>query len=403
MLGPFRWVVLSLFLLFTALPVFSGNETCSLQRKMLFEVADAQYFKELEGRTLSLRVSIAWRHKKTPELLNRVGCAIAAKYRNERKWNALVFSDYEAAKNYIPPYSDQNEPPEYLGGCQFVHDEVEAHVQCWTADPKTRGKSCLASSTSDDRQPSGPEIRIAEVSFSGALQMATSDQNKIAASIKQRTHGNSLDEVTDEAVERAKAGWQNQGYFKVQVSAKARTLTSTPAGQRIAVNFQVDEGLQYRLGEITFKHHQAISDVGALRRFFAIDNGDILSLDRIASGLLRLRAAYEELGYINFTADPNTNIEDESKLISIDIVFHEGRQYYLGGVNILGLDEATRRELLTNFPIKRGQIYDSRLFYSFVDKYISMFPDGVSRALNEKKDEQTGTITITFDFRPCRD
>jgi len=233
--------------------------------------------------------------------------------------------------------------------------------------------------------------------------MATSDQNKIAASIKQRTHGNSLDEVTDEAVERAKAGWQNQGYFKVQVSAKARTLTSTPAGQRIAVNFQVDEGLQYRLGEITFKHHQAISDVGALRRFFAIDNGDILSLDRIASGLLRLRAAYEELGYINFTADPNTNIEDESKLISIDIVFHEGRQYYLGGVNILGLDEATRRELLTNFPIKRGQIYDSRLFYSFVDKYISMFPDGVSRALNEKKDEQTGTITITFDFRPCRD
>ena len=99
---------------------------------------------------------------------------------------------------------------------------------------------------------------IAEVAFSGALQIATSDQDQIAASIKQQTKGNSLDEVTNEALERARAGWQNQGYFKVKVSGETKILTSGPASQRIALSVHVDEGLQYRLREITFKHNHAI-------------------------------------------------------------------------------------------------------------------------------------------------
>ena len=131
MLRPFRWVVLSLFLLFAGVPIFGGNETCSSQRNIRLRVAYSRYFMYPAGKTLSLRVSIVGRYKKTQDLLNRVGCAVAAKYRNERRWDLLVFSDFEVAKNYISPYSEQDEPPEYIGVCQFVHDEVEAHVQCF--------------------------------------------------------------------------------------------------------------------------------------------------------------------------------------------------------------------------------------------------------------------------------
>jgi hypothetical protein len=38
--------------------------------------------------------------------------------------------------------------------------------------------------TCDEKQPSDPEISFAEMSFSGALQLATSEQEQIAASIK---------------------------------------------------------------------------------------------------------------------------------------------------------------------------------------------------------------------------
>ena len=75
---------------------------------------------------MSLRVSIVGHYKKTPDLLQRVGCAIALKYKDERRWQALVFSDYGTAESYVAPYPDQNEPPEYVGACVFDHD----HVQC---------------------------------------------------------------------------------------------------------------------------------------------------------------------------------------------------------------------------------------------------------------------------------
>src|SRR2546423_9333779 len=112
--------------------------------------------------------------------------------------------------------------------------------------PNVIAQSCPASH-SDDEQPSGPEISIADVTFLGTLQLAASDQAQIAASIKERTRGNSLDEVTDEALERVRAGWQNQGYFKVQVRADATTLTSNSVSQRIAISVHVDEGQQYNL------------------------------------------------------------------------------------------------------------------------------------------------------------
>lgn len=111
---------------------------------------------------------------------------------------------------------------------------------------------CAASSPSDDDHPSGPAVSIAEVTFSGSLEMPITDQDQIAASVKQRTSGNSLNEVTNEAVERVEAEWQNRGYFRVQVGGgDAKTLISSPVNQRIALSVHVDEGPQFRLGGIT--------------------------------------------------------------------------------------------------------------------------------------------------------
>ena len=106
---------------------------------------------------------------------------------------------------------------------------------------------------------SGPRISIVDVTFSGLLQMPTSDQDQIADSIKQHDYGNSLAGLIDDAVERVKAGWQDRGYFKVQVSGGERMLSSSPGSQRIAITFQVEEGLQYSLGEIMFKNNRGLT------------------------------------------------------------------------------------------------------------------------------------------------
>ena len=241
------------------------------------------------------------------------------------------------------------------------------------------------------------KIEIVEVIFSGSLQLPISDQDQIADSIKQQDYGDSLDGLIDDAVERVKAGWRDRGYFKVQVSGQESTLTSMSENRRITLTFHVDEGVQYRLNEITFENNKVISDVDA-RALFQINDGDIFSREKIIR-IRSLIAAYGDLGYVNFTAVPNTNFEDEKKLISLDIDIDEGKRFLVTNVNILGLDEHARQELLKGLSIKRGQVWATTSGPS-LQKYDSMLPHCDCRE-EIRMDERNGAVTVTLDFRPC--
>jgi outer membrane protein insertion porin family len=145
-----------------------------------------------------------------------------------------------------------------------------------------------------------------------------------------------------------------------------------------------------------------ISNVDILRGLFPIADGDIFSREKIGTGLENLRKAYGELGYINFTSVPDTKFDDENRLISLEIDFDEGKQFRVGSINILGLEEPAREELMKALPIKRGQIYTSGLWEESVLKHAHMFPncecpDHEQLRLNEK----LGVATLTLDFRPC--
>ena len=100
-----------------------------------------------------------------------------------------------------------------------------------------------------------------------------------------------------------------------------RILTGSPMSQRIALSFRVDEGLQYRLGQIRFLNNKAIRDMGALRALFPITDGDIFSREEIAKGLENLSKAYGEIGYINFTSVPDTRFDDQERLIYLCLLY----------------------------------------------------------------------------------
>jgi len=232
--------------------------------------------------------------------------------------------------------------------------------------------------------------------------MPISDQEQIAESVKLTTNGTSLEDVTDEGLEGVRAGWQDRGYFKVQVTGETKTLTSSPVSQRIAMSVHVDEGSRYNLKDIRFKNNKAIKSVAILRGFFPIAEGETLSREKIGEGLENLRKAYGELGYINFTSVPDTKFDDENRLISLEIVFDEGKQFRVGNVNVLGLEESAREQILKTLPIKRGQIYSSRLWEESLLKYASMFPDcDCPNHEQLREGNKSGVVTITLDFRPC--
>jgi surface antigen-like variable number repeat protein len=258
-------------------------------------------------------------------------------------------------------------------------------------------------SLSDYEGGAAPRISIADVAFSGALQMPFSEQVEISNLIKEKTYGASLENVVAEGIERAKAGWQDRGYFKVRASGEASTLNGSPVAQSIVLSIHITEGARYDLGGITFKNNQAIRKFRRLRGLFSIQDGDIFSREKIAKGLENLRKAYGNIGYINFTSIPETVFDEGNKLAFVEITFDEGKQFHVSKLNVRGLDGPARDELLKASPVKPGGVYREQDFDVFLAEHISLLnfypdePGHVDRHLNEK----AGTIAITINAAPC--
>jgi len=136
-----------------------------------------------------------------------------------------------------------------------------------------------------------------------------------------------------------------------------------------------------------------------LRSLFPIKDGDIFSRKEVAKGLDSLRYAYRELGYINFTSIPNTQINEERQTVSLGIDVDEGKMFYVSGVRVVGLDEHAAEDSL----LKRGNVYDQRLADLFLQEHASLLPADASpdSRIHLQIDERAATVAITFDFRRC--
>lgn len=265
--------------------------------------------------------------------------------------------------------------------------------------PMTTVESCPDSSTHGHAETLNPKVTISDVMFEGAVEIPVEGQNQIAAAIKQREYSGSAGSVTDGALELVREAWQDRGYFKVQVTGESKILSSNPVSSRIALNAHIDEGGQYRLGEITFRGNRTITNNRALRELFPIKDGEIANRQKIAEGLESFRKAYMVQGFINVTFLPEPRFDDDERLVSFDIDVDEGKQFFVSSINLIGENTDTLEAASKDLFLKVGQVYNQNLIDLFLTKHpVRADESRTMLHLNEKK----GTADITLDLRHCR-
>lgn len=272
--------------------------------------------------------------------------------------------------------------------------QEQAPTEIVFSDPSCQASAALAA------QPSRPRISISEVTFSGFLRLPVTDQDEVAVFVKQQEYPESVDRVLDEALERVRTGWQNRGYFKVQVNGDLKTLTSSGDEIHLALFAHVDEGRRYRLKDVGFKH--ANLSTTFLRSRIPLNDGDAFSRERIAEELENLRKVYGELGYVNFVAVAATILDEARGTISLVVELDPGKQFYVSDVNVSGLNESARLALLNDIPNSAGAIYNRRLWEPALLRRLSTFPDcGCTYRTQLRPDERSGTVGVTLDFGSC--
>lgn len=259
-------------------------------------------------------------------------------------------------------------------------------------------------SNADEKEHGGPTITIARLSFEDDLTMSAAERARVISRlISQRTYSGNREEATSQVLESVRSAWEDHGYLKVKVHGGAKTFSTIPADERLAIAVHVDEGPQYRLERIAFKNNRAFLNEDALRGLFLIKDGEPYNGTLISEGLAKIRSAYAQFGYINFTAAPETIINDASRTVSVDVAVEEGRMFSVSRVDIMGLDEPEFRKLRKELLVTPGQPYNERLVGLFLRSHRKLLPNDTSTEprFSLQRNEEDSTVAITYDFRHC--
>lgn len=152
------------------------------------------------------------------------------------------------------------------------------------------GRGCPSGVTCEDfKEMIGkrifPKIVIDHVTFDGPIHLPGAALEELLTSLKQREFDAGtkwLEEIEEVPI---RSTWQDQGYFKVEVSGRAIPLGGDTKSQHFSVICHLDEGNQYLLEAISFRTSDPsvalIFSPEELRKLIPLQAGDTLNVRKI--------------------------------------------------------------------------------------------------------------------------
>ncbi len=193
----------------------------------------------------------------------------------------------------------------------------------------------------------GPRMRIRQVLVEGNLAFSDSRIRKLLKT-KRRTlfaSGVYTQQVLDEDVDRVRAFYQEHGYQ--DIAAKA-SLATDPKGQGLIVLLTLEEGAQYRVGEVALTGAVLFPE-RELRALLRLKPGAVYNTGAVQEDLRAMKQYYGDRGYINAEIVPDTQLDDATKRVSLTYRLVEHELVYVERVDIRGnlhtKDVVVRREM----------------------------------------------------------
>jgi outer membrane protein insertion porin family len=276
----------------------------------------------------------------------------------------------------------------------------------------------------------GPKVKVGRIKFTG--NHAFSDRKLIRAMRHDRPYAIPLYftniSVLTKTFDRQKLNedlevgvrglYQDSGYFRVVVKDPVLENVETQRfrmgvpiagrthGKAVNITIPIEEGERYRMGTlkiVSADPDKALSlKVDALRSIFPLKEGDILAVDKLRKSLKSYTDAYGQYGFIDFTAEPEFDINDDTKRINLTLKFDEQKQYYVRRIDFSGntttRDKVIRRELL----LDEGQLFNkhaweiSILRLNQLDYFDRIEED---KAVEIKRNTKEGTVDLNLKLK----
>jgi len=234
----------------------------------------------------------------------------------------------------------------------------------------------------------GPKVKVGKIKFTG--NHAFSDRKLIRAMRNDRPYAIPLyffeipvmsktfdrDKLNEDLEVGIRGLYQDTGYFRVLVKdpiienvdttghRMGMPMMGKTQGKAVNITIPIEEGEQYHMGAlkiVSADPDKSLSlNVEKLKSVFPLKPGDIFATDKLRKALKDYTSIYGEYGFIDFTTEPDFDIDDAKKVINLTLRFDEQSQYYVHRIDFIGntttRDKVIRRELL----IDEGQLFNKR-------------------------------------------
>ena len=277
----------------------------------------------------------------------------------------------------------------------------------------------------------GPKVKVGKIKFTGNHHF--SDRKLIRAMRHDRPYAIPLyfwyipvlsktydrEKLSEDLEVGIRGLYRDNGYFKVSVGEPilenvdtthprggVPLVTGKGHGKAVNITIPIEEGERFHMGTlkiVSSDPDKALSlKVDALKTAFPLKQGDIFSTEKVRKALETYGKIYGEYGFIDFTPEPDTEVDDANKIINLTLRFDEQKQYFVHRIEFSGntttRDKVIRRELM----IDEGQLFNKRLWEMSIlrlnqlDYFDKIEPD---KAAEIKRNNKAGTVDITLKLK----
>ena len=250
----------------------------------------------------------------------------------------------------------------------------------------------------------GTKITVASITFSDALAQNDLGLKQVQDVIVGKPYSRYTLAIFQ--VEQVRPVYTSKGYLRVRFGEPVTQFIGDPTkplSNEITVQLPINPGIQYHWGGVTWSGQMAL-DEAALNGLLGFAPADALDALKLQAGWDAITKEYARRGYLEAKLQIATNYADAAGRASFTAHVVEGPQYRMGQLVLTGLSLTAERELLENWKIARGDIFDRTYFEEFLN-------GGVQRIFKNspvhfehighllKTDPQTKTVDVLLDFQ----
>lgn len=246
----------------------------------------------------------------------------------------------------------------------------------------------------------GNKVSVKHVDFVGVKAVDTDEVRGVMETKEDRWYrgGDFKPKEFEEDTERILALYRSRGYLDAEV--KDKELVFSEDGKDLDVFCFVNEGRQYRVGEITWSGNELFADT-VVAKLVTLDEGEVFDDLKFSQVQIDVNSLYWDRGYIYSSVSPLKSVQED--VIDVEFEITEGDPAHVNEINIVGntktSEEVIRRELV----MVPGDIFQlPRLRRSIREVFnLGFFAGPPQHSINPANEAGDIDITLRVEERPA--